>query len=159
MQLDQFLHQGQPDATALMRASACVFDPVEPIKKQRDFIKGDARTGVAHAQFCGEVSMSHRDGDFPVKSELEGVGQQVENDLLPHRPVHEHRLAKRRAINAEFQPGLFAGRAEVAGKVSGEVSQGCRLIRRADPTGLDPGEIQQGVHEALQAQPVAVNNF
>ena len=101
VQFDQFLHQGQPDAAPLMRASAGVFDPVKPFEQQRHVLGRDAGAGVPHAQFRGAVGLPYRDGNFALKSKFEGVGQQVEDDLLPHRPVHEHRLTERWAINAK----------------------------------------------------------
>ena len=57
------------------------------------------------------------------------------------------------------QPGLLAGRAEVAGEVGGEGGEVGRLVGRPHPPGLDPGEVQQGVDEPLEPQPVAVDDL
>ena len=50
MQLDQFLHQRQPDAASFVSSAASVLDPVEALEQPRQLFGGDARAGVAHAQ-------------------------------------------------------------------------------------------------------------
>src|SRR4029079_2164916 len=45
--------------------------------------------------------------DFAVESELEGVGEEIEDDLLPHLAIDAGRLGKRRAIHNEPQARLL----------------------------------------------------
>ena len=159
MQLDEFLHQGQADAAALVRSPLGVLDAVEALEQPRHFMGGNAGACIAHDEFGGAARLTQRDGDLAFEGELEGVGQQVEDDLFPHRAVHEHRLAQARAIDAQFQPGLLAGRAEVAGQIGGEFGKVDWLEGGADATGLDARELQQAVHQPLQAQAVAVHHL
>ena len=65
----------------------------------------------------------------------------------------------RRAVHRQGQPGLLAGRPEVAGEVGGEGGEVGRLVGRPHPPGLDPGEVEQGVDEPLEPQPVAVDDL
>ena len=53
VQPDQLLHQGQPDAAALVGAAPGVLDPVEPLEQPRHLLGGDARAGVPHPQLGG----------------------------------------------------------------------------------------------------------
>ena len=108
VQLDQLLHQRQPDAAALVGAAPCVLDPVEPLEQPGHLLGGDARAGVPHPQLGGRPGLPQRDGDLALEGELEGVGQEVEDDLLPHLPVHEDRLGQRRTVHHEPQPGPLA---------------------------------------------------
>ncbi len=47
----------------------------------------------------------------PVERELEGVRDQVEDDLLPHVAIDVDRLRQRRAVDGQAQAGLAGGRA------------------------------------------------
>ena len=99
------------------------------------------------------------DDDLPLEGELEGVGDQVQDDLLPHVAVHEDRLGQGRAVDHEPQPGLLAGRPEVAGELRGQRRQVGRLVRRPGPARLDPREVQQGVDQLQQPQSAAVGRL
>ena len=54
--------------------------------------------------------------DLSLKGELEGVGDQVENDLLPHLAIHVDRFAERRAIDHQLHPRPLDRRPENAGE-------------------------------------------
>ena len=107
-------------------------------KMPRQLLGRDARPGVADGQLHRAADGPQADGDLPLEGELEGVGEQVQDDLLPHVAVHVDRLGQRRAVHHQPQPGLLAGRAEVAGELRGQRRQVGRLERRPDPARLDP---------------------
>ena len=50
VELDQFLHQRQPDAGALVRAAAALFDAVEALEHARQFLGRNAHAGIANGQ-------------------------------------------------------------------------------------------------------------
>ena len=50
MQPDQFVDQGQPDASALQGAATLTLDTMEPVKNMRQFRFRNADAGVAHGQ-------------------------------------------------------------------------------------------------------------
>ncbi len=85
--------------------------------------------------------------DLAVKSELECIGDQVEDDLFPHVGVNEDRLGQRWAIDFQRHPSALEGRAEHACEVRGQRGEIRGLIGCLDATGLDAGELQQRVDE------------
>ncbi len=92
--------------------------------------------GVAHLQDrrAALAAQAHLDG--AVQGELEGVGEEVEDDLLPHLAVDGDRLGERRTVDDEGQAGALDRRAEDAGDVGG---QPCRARRARDaPAGGRP---------------------
>ena len=117
MQLHQFLNQREANAAAFIGAVLLPFDPVEALKQARQFRLGDADAGIANCQFRLPAVGSQADRDFALEGEFEGVGEEVEDDLLPHVPVDIDGLGKRRTIHDKRQPGAFAGGAEIAGQL------------------------------------------
>ena len=95
----------------------------------------------------------------PLEGELQRVGEQVEDDLLPHVPVDVHRLAQRRAVDGERQARAVDGGAEHAGQLRGGRGEVDRLEPRVDAAGLQPGEVEQRVDQLAQAQRVAVDDL
>ena len=70
-----------------------------------DLARRDADAGVADHQVDRRRRRSAQlDGDRALEGELEGVRQQVEDDLLPHVAVDVDGLAGRRAAHVERQP-------------------------------------------------------
>ena len=65
-------------------------------------------------------SAEMRDADLAIKGGFEGVGEEVENDLLPHVAVYVDGFGERRAIDDELEPGTFNGGAEDAGELGGK---------------------------------------
>jgi len=128
MQLHQFLHQGQADAAALVAAALRACDPVEALEQPAQRLGRDPGAGVAHGEDGRSARDADADADFTDEGELEGVREQVEDDLLPHVAIDVDRLRKRRAVDDEPQPGFLAGRAEIAGELRSEGSEIGRLI-------------------------------
>src|SRR6185503_5847103 len=112
----------------------------------------DAR--VADDERDGRAAIGELDRDAPLEGELEGVGEEVENNLLPHGVVDVDRLEAGRAPDVELQPSLLDRRAEDAGQIRREDAEIGRLVPRLVPPRLDPREIEEGVHEL--EQPAAV---
>ena len=102
---------------------------------------------------------STRDRDPSGGGELQGVGEQVEHDLLPRVPVEQDRPAHRRAVDdvveararhrgREHRRELRGGRAEVD-------RHGVGLAA----AGLEPREVEQAVDHPPEALPVAVHHL
>ncbi len=128
-------------------------------KSRGHFRRRDARARVAHFQHDPVAGRPQRDGDLAVEGELECVGQQVEDDLLPHVPVHVRGLGLRLAFHDQPKPRTLRRRAEYARELRRE----CRKVRRpvagARAARLDAREVEQRVHEAQQPHPVAAGDF
>jgi hypothetical protein len=110
----------------------------------------DADARVAHRELGRVPYRPERDADLAPMGELEGVGHEVEDDLLPHVPIDEDRLGQRRTVHHELQPRPLARRAKVAGKLGREGGEVGRLVGGLRPSGLDPREVEQRVHEPQQ---------
>jgi hypothetical protein len=93
----------------------------------------------------------------PVQRELECVGEEVEDDLLPHPAIDPRGLARLRRLDAQAEAGALAGGAEVGRELGGERREVGRLEGHLRAPRLDAGEIQQRVHELQQALPVTVD--
>ena len=87
-----------------------------------------------------------------VEREFEGVGNQIENDLLPHLTVDIDRLVERRAVDHQGQTRGLTDRSEVAGKIDSKHRQIGRLVRSLHPAGFNAREIEQRIDQLEQAQ-------
>ena len=107
------------------------------------------------------VVVIHRSahGDRPLERELEGVREQVEDDLLPHVAIDVDGLGQRRAVDDEREPGALDRRAKAAREVDGERGEVDRLVDGLDAAGLDARELEQRVDELEQAQRVALEEL
>src|SRR5215831_15456431 len=86
VQPHQLLCQREPDAAALMRARPRAFDAVEALEDAWQLGGRDAHTGVAHRELdiLAAINRTQRHRDSTIEGVLEGVGEQVEDNLLPH---------------------------------------------------------------------------
>ena len=128
-------------------------------KRRGDLGGGDAGAGVADPELGGPSDLPQRDGQAALEGELEGVGEQVQDDLLPHLAVDVDRPGQGGAVHLQPQAGPLARRAEAAGQVGGEGGEVGGPVRGPGPPRLDPGEVQQGVDQPEQPQPVAVHDL
>ena len=104
MELDELLHQRQPDARPLVRAPARVLDAVEPLEDAVDLLGRNADARVAHRPAPRRrPRAASDDGNLALEGELERVGQEVEDDLLPHLTVDVDGLGQRRAVARSAQ--------------------------------------------------------
>ena len=104
---DQFLDQSEADARAFVGAAMGARHAMEALEQLRQFVGRDAGAGVAHGEDEMLVRLTQPHLDFAVESELEGVGEEIEDDLLPHLAIDAGRLGKRRAIDNEPQARLL----------------------------------------------------
>src|SRR5262245_32261284 len=87
---------------------------MKPLKEAWQFLLWNADAGIADHELGVLILLAEQDVDLADKGKLEGVGEQVEDDLLPHLAVYIDRLQKRGAINDQAQPGFLDHRAEHA---------------------------------------------
>ena len=154
VQPDQLLHQRQADAAALVGAGRAPRDPVEALEQVRQLVRRDAGAGVgarsaaARSAGRGQRTVDRRRS----KVNLRALREQVEDDLLPHLPVHvaPARAAAGSPRRASARPRSMAER-KIAGQLGGEGGEVDRLEAGRDPAGLDAGEVQQGVDQLAAA--------
>jgi hypothetical protein len=97
-------------------------------------------------------------GDAAVEGELQRVGQEVENDLLPHVAIDRHRMLQRRAVDREREAGSLDGGAEGRGELGGEGGKIERFEVRPRAAGLDAREVEQSIDQLQQPHAVAVRD-
>src|SRR6266850_5255476 len=149
--LHEVLDDGQPEARAAGLPRAASVRAVEPLEDPLAVPGLDAGPGVDHGEDRELASAVSEDGDVPaVRSELDRVVEQVDEDLLQRAPVRDHAqgggpvvaeddLLLPRAGPDQIQRGL-AERAHLDGTRLGTV-----LPR------FQPGEVEEVARQARQA--------
>ena len=85
------------------------FHPVEPLEDVGELLLGAIPVPVSLTRSTAEPALAaERDLDAPFQGEFEGVGDQVQDDLLPHVAVDEGRLAQGRAVDDQPSSPLFS---------------------------------------------------
>ena len=100
-----------------------------------------------------------RDPNLPVECCFQGVGEEIEHDLLPHVAVNVDGFGKGRAIDDELQPCTFHCGAKYAGKLRGEERQIRWLVVGPHAAHFDADEIEKAVDQLEQAQGVAMQHL
>ena len=159
VQPGELLHQGEPDAAPLVAPAFRAFRAVEALEEVRDVSLGDPHPRVRHPQPGLAFVEIQRHPDAAGEGELERVGDEVEDDLLVHLPIHVDRLGKRRAVHGEGQSCLLHQRAEGAGEIGGERRKVRGLGLRPRAAGFDPAEVEQGVDQLQEPQRVPVHRL
>ena len=105
VQPDQFLHQGQADTAAFVGPRACGRDAVESFEQTGHLSSRHTDAGVGDGDDRVGPLASCRDRNGALERELQRIGQQVEDHLLPHVAVEVHGFVERFAVDREHQPG------------------------------------------------------
>ena len=122
----------------------------------RQVLGADADASVGDLEDHPLAGVTEPHHDPALEGELEGVGQEVEDDLLPHLTIEPHGLGDRRALDDEVQPRSLDGRTERAAQVGGQRGDVHRLVDGVGTPGLDPREIEQRVDELEEPHAVAL---
>src|SRR5712672_3089549 len=97
-----------------MRTRLCSLDAVETIKHVRQFCFGNANARILYRKLGVITAPAERNADPTLERMLEGVGQQIEDDLLPHVSVNVQQLRERWAIHRQRQAAALNRRAKDA---------------------------------------------
>ena len=155
----QVADQREPDARPLVGPRTSAEHPVEALEEPGELVLGDAGTGVAHREHRLVPLHALPDGDLPLEGELQGVGEEIEDDPLPHVAVDVDRLAQVRSVDLELDARALEGRAEASREVPGVAREVGGAEDRVGPARLEPRELQQRIHQSLQAQRVAADEL
>ena len=159
MQADQFLYQRETDTGAFVRPRPRMSDPMKPFEHAAEVCLANADAGVDDAQFHVIVLRSQLHSYFAFERELEGIAQEIEDDLFPHVPIDIQVVGKLRTIDHEFQAGPFDRRTEDAGQVGRECRQVGRLVAGLHAPRLDSREVEKGVDELRQTKTVPLRDL
>ena len=125
VQPDELVGERQADARALVRASGGAADAMEALEERGDPPRGRRPRCRGWRARRGRPR-GPGDADAPVRRVLQGVGEQVEDDLLPHLGIDVDRARQRRAVDVEGQAGALDRRREGVddlGRQRGEVGR------------------------------------
>src|SRR5512142_593742 len=113
------MNQGEANARAFERPAPLVLDTMETLEQMRQLFRGNANAGVADDQLraCAIAGVIYANGDRPFESELEGVGQKIEDNLLPHISIDKHLAGEVLALDVETDPGALGRRTEIGGQI------------------------------------------
>jgi hypothetical protein len=150
VQFDQLADQGKTDAGTFVATGPGSGHPMEPLEQVRQITGRYPDAGVRDGQFSGAATAGqpHRDG--AVKGELQGVGEQIQDDLLPQIRIHVDLERQGWTVHDQLQPGPLRRRLERAGQPVGEIGQVDRLKHRPGPAGLETGKVQHSIDQLEQ---------
>ena len=109
----QLLHQREANAGSLMGTSLRAGHAMEAFEDLRQLVIGYADARVVHDKLEMRTSLPQGNPDPAVVGELEGIRDEIEDNLLPHLAIDESFLVQRRAFDNEPQSGLLDGRGEI----------------------------------------------
>ena len=151
--------QCEADARPLVGPPRCALHSIEALEDTRQVLLVDAGPCVANEKPRDARIGLDADGDLPFEGELKGVGDEIEDDLLPHLPVDENRLGDGAAIQGELQTASLHERTKGAGDLRREGADVGRRVGRSNPPGLEAAELHERVHQLEQAKRVAVDRL
>src|SRR5579864_831964 len=106
------MDQSQTDPTSFVGSTRHIGNTIESLKQSRDGLRRNSYSCISNAEFGRVAHAMHTDRNFSLKGEFEGVGDQVQNNFLPHVAIHVDRFPKIGAIHYEPQSRLVCSRTE-----------------------------------------------
>src|SRR5262249_51304830 len=101
--LDEVTHDGQAQAEAAVNARAAAVRLAEPLEEVGQEIRPDPRSGVLDGQMGPVAVTDQPDVDLaPRRGELDGIGEEVADDLLEPSRVAGHRPGRGVEVRREL---------------------------------------------------------
>src|SRR5262245_40229123 len=110
MQLHKLLDQSQADPRAFMSPPLRAGHAMEALEQLGQLVGRDAGASVADDELERSAGVAQPDFDLALERELEGIGNEIEDNLFPHLAIDIGRLGERRTVDVEPQPCLLDGR-------------------------------------------------
>src|SRR5437867_3694039 len=114
MEPHQLLHEREPDPCALVAASLGSLDAVKALEEVWQLGGRNPGATIAYRELDVVAVRPQADGDLALKRELESVGEEVEDDLLPLRGIYVDRLRNWWTVDHELEPSPLDKGAEGA---------------------------------------------
>src|SRR5580704_13746297 len=92
VQFNQFLNECQSDPCAFVRPGVDALDAMKALEHPLEMLLGNSHSCVANLQFHYAVYILECESNLTLERELQGVREQIQNDLLPHIAIHVHRF-------------------------------------------------------------------
>src|SRR5581483_1352744 len=93
-ELDQLMHQRQPNAGAFLGPSCRTLDSMKALEQPRYLTPRHTNAGIGNLQHGGRALPVQPDRNSSLQGKFEGIGEQVEDYLLPHLPINIQRFTK-----------------------------------------------------------------
>src|SRR5262245_4651707 len=84
MEFDELLHQSEANSGTFMGASGGSLDAVEALEQAGELARGHPDPGISNLEHGMRLGAGKLNVDAAREGELEGVGEEIEDDLLPH---------------------------------------------------------------------------
>src|SRR6476620_8146186 len=118
MQADELLYKCQADTTTLVCSATRIGNPMKALEDMRELIVRYSRARIAHAQLKMLAATLQFNLDLALEGVLERVGDEIEDDFLPHVAINVGRLAQRGTVDSQLEAGFLSSRAEHACELS-----------------------------------------
>src|ERR1700691_1245400 len=106
------MYQSQTDPTSFVGSTRHIGNTIESLEQLRDGFGRNSHSCVPNAELGQVAHAMHTDGNFSLKGEFEGIGNQIQNNFLPHIAIHVDWFLKIGAIHYEPQSRLVRRRTE-----------------------------------------------
>ena len=120
---------------------ARVGDAVETLEEVWDLVCWNPRPGVAAPERHVIATPAQADGNLAREGKLEGIREQVEDDLLPHVAIHIDGLRQRWALHRQAESGSRDSGAKNTGELGSHRGEVSRLIAGLNAACLEAREI------------------
>src|SRR6185436_17553834 len=101
------LHEGQADSGTFVGARALALNAVETLEDVRQIAFRDPDSGVGDPELHRATYRTKGNLDRAFERELECIGEQVEDDLLPHVAIDVDGVGELLAVGDEREPGVL----------------------------------------------------
>ena len=157
MQLDEALHEREPEAEPAARAREASILLRERLEHAGEDVRLDPLAGVAHLEEgvgAGVLAEPHRHRAATGR-ELGGVAEQVPEDLREPGRVALHRNGRERELHDELEPRQLERKAVVLDRVAHEHREIERHTAELDAAARDARDVEEIVDEAREVPELA----
>src|SRR5690349_24088304 len=118
----------------------------------RQLFSRNARPSIPYRKFHPRIALTNGNLNLPLKSKLESVRQQVEDNLFPQLAVHINRLVNSGAVDNEVEACPVHGGMKDTRKFSCQLGKIGWLVGSLKTSSFNPGEIQECIDELKQTE-------
>src|ERR1700722_4818970 len=107
----------------------------------------NARSGIPYRKFHLPVALTDGNLNLPLKSKLESIRQQVEDNFLPQFVVYINWFVNSGAVDNEFEAGSLHSGTKDTRKFGSQLGKIGRLEGSLKTPGFNSREIKKGIDE------------
>src|SRR5262249_54073204 len=119
-----------------MRPYARTLDAVKAVEEAGDFVSSDTDSGVAHHELHPALHLAQRDFDLTLEREFERVGDEIEDDFLPHLAIDIDGFREMRTVDEQLHLSSLDRRSEETRQIDRQRREFDGFIGAFDAAGL-----------------------